>query len=89
MIRLFWIVGLSIALSMFSGSVIVCLVALITHRYTNLSGWTMLVAAVYAVKAMYSFLRSAILYGDPTKSENRKTNGSPTAGPDTANPFSR
>jgi hypothetical protein len=70
MIRIFWIVGLSIALVMFSGLVIICLVALVTHRHLNLKGWVMLILGAYAIKAVYAWLRSAIKYGDPTRAVN-------------------
>ena len=67
MTRILWIVGLSIALFVFSGLVIVCLVALVTHRHLNIKGGTMLVVNAYIVKLVFDWLRSAIKYGDPTK----------------------
>ena len=67
MARVFWIVGLSITLVMFVGSVIVCVIALVSHRHLNLTGWTMLLVGIYAVKFIFERLRSAIKYGDPTK----------------------
>jgi hypothetical protein len=68
MTRILWIIGLSIALLVSSGSIIICLVALVTHRHLNLKGWTVLVGCTYGVRLIYGWLRSAIRYGDPTKS---------------------
>lgn len=68
MTRIFWIVGLSIALLMFGGMTVLCVIALITHRHLNIKGWTMLVFGGYTAWLMFRCLRSAILYGDPTKS---------------------
>ena len=70
MARLFWIVGLSITLIMFAGGLVVCIVALVTHRHLNMTGWTALLVGAYAVKFIFERLRSAILYGDPTKDLN-------------------
>jgi hypothetical protein len=67
MIRIFWIIGLSIALLVFSGFVITCLFALITHRHLNFTGWIMLIGNAIGVKFIFAGLRSAIRYGDPTK----------------------
>jgi hypothetical protein len=67
MIRIFWIIGLSIALLAFSGFVIICLFALIKHRHLNFTGWMMLVSNAIGVKFIFAELRSAIRYGDPTK----------------------
>jgi hypothetical protein len=89
MTRVLWIIGLSIALLMFAGSVVICLIALVTHRHLNLTGWTMLTVGVYAVKAVYSWLRSAILYGDPIKTMSSNGRNSSAPEPDTPNPISR
>jgi hypothetical protein len=70
MTRILWIVGLSIALFVFSGFVVVCLIALVTHRHLNPKGWAMLVIGAYTVKFIFGWLRSAIKYGDPTKAAN-------------------
>jgi hypothetical protein len=67
MIRIFWIIGLSVALLVFSGFVVICLFALITHRHLNSKGWMMLVSNAIAVRFIFAGLRSAIRYGDPTK----------------------
>ncbi len=67
MTRIFWIIGLSIALLVLSGLVILCLIALITHRHLNFRGWTMLVSGVIGVEFVFAGLRSAIRYGDPTR----------------------
>jgi hypothetical protein len=67
MTRIFWIIGLSIALLVFSGIVIICLVAFITHRHLNFTGWTMLVFNAIGVRFIFAGLRSAIRYGDPTR----------------------
>jgi hypothetical protein len=67
MIRIFWIIGLSIALLVFSGFVVLCLFALITHRHLNFRGWGMLIFGAFAVRFVFEGLRSAIRYGDPTR----------------------
>jgi hypothetical protein len=67
MARVFWIVGLSITLVMFVGGVIVCVIALVTHRHLNMTGWTILLVGIYAAKFIFERLRSAIKFGDPTK----------------------
>ena len=67
MTRILWIVGLSIALLVFSGTVILCLVALATHKHLNSKGWTVLVCDAFLLRLILGWLRSAIKYGDPTK----------------------
>jgi hypothetical protein len=67
MTRILWIIGLSIALLVFSGFVITSLLALITHRHLNFTGWMMLVSNAIGVRFIFAGLRSAIRYGDPTK----------------------
>ncbi len=67
MTRILWIIGLSIALLVCSGFVIICLVALITHRHLNFSGWMMLVFNAIGAMFIFAGLRSAIRYGDPTR----------------------
>ncbi len=67
MTRVFWIVGLSITLIMCTGSVVLCVIALITRRHLNLTGWTVLLIGIYAAKFIFERLRSTIKYGDPTK----------------------
>jgi len=71
MTRIFWIVGLSIALFMFAAFSILCVAALIIHRHLNLTGWTMLVLSVYPAWFMFGRLRCAAKYGDPTKDMSR------------------
>jgi hypothetical protein len=70
MTRLFWIIGLSIAVFMFSGFTIVCLVTLVTRRHLNPMGWGMLILGAYAAFFMFGRLRAAIKFGDPTKGLN-------------------
>ncbi len=72
MIRIFWIIGLSIAFLVFSGIVVLCLIALVTHRHLNLKGWTVLVCDAYLVRLILRWLRQAIKYGDPTKNLSSK-----------------
>ncbi|MGC9223668.1 MAG: hypothetical protein ACP5E2_07065 [Terracidiphilus sp.] len=72
MIRSLWIVGLSIALIVFSGFVTLCLVALVSHRHLNLTGWTMLVFGVIGLRSIFTGLRSAIRFGDPTIETDRQ-----------------
>jgi hypothetical protein len=38
MTRIFWIVGLCIALVVISALVVICLIGLVTHRHLNLEG---------------------------------------------------
>jgi hypothetical protein len=89
MTRIFWIVGLSIALLVLSGFVVICLVALIRHRHLNFSGWTMLVSGVIGVKFVFAGLRSAIRYGDPTRTMSNVPASSSATGSAPGNPLSR
>ncbi len=73
MTRIFWIVGLCIALVVISALVVICLISLVTHRHLNLEGWGMLIFGAYALRLIFGWLRSAIKNGDPTKSTNRTT----------------
>jgi hypothetical protein len=73
MTRRLWIVGLSIAVVVYSGFVIVCLVALITHRHLNLRGWTILLLGAYAGYFAFGRLRAVLKYGDPTQDSSPKT----------------
>jgi len=70
MTRILWIVGLSIALLVNTGFVVVCCTGLVTRRHLNSMGWFVLVLSIYLVWLIYGWLRSAIKYGDPTKSLN-------------------
>jgi hypothetical protein len=72
MTRILWIVGLSVALLVNTGFVVICCTGLVTRGRLNLMGWLVLVFSVYLVWLMYGWLRSAIKYGDPTKSLNPK-----------------
>ncbi len=67
MTRILWIIGLSIALLVNTGLVVICLVALVTRGHLNPKGWAMLVIGAYTVKHIFGWLRSAIKYDDPTK----------------------
>ena len=67
MSRAFWIVGLSVALLVNSGFVVICFAALATRRHLNLMGWFVLALSIYLVWHIVGWLRSAIRYGDPTK----------------------
>jgi hypothetical protein len=69
--RWLWIVGLSIAVVVYSGFVIVCLVALITHRHLDLRGWTILLLGAYAGYFAFGRLRVVLKHGDPTKDSER------------------
>jgi hypothetical protein len=68
--RRLWIVGLSIAVLVYSGFVIVCLVALITQRHLNLRGWTILLLGAYAGYFAFGRLRVVLKHGDPTQDSN-------------------
>jgi hypothetical protein len=67
MTHIFWIIGLTISLLVFSGVVIICLVALNTDGHLNFTGWMMLVFNAIAVMFIFARLRSAIEYGGPTE----------------------
>jgi hypothetical protein len=72
MTRVLWIVGLCIALVVISALVVICLIGLVTHRHLNLEGWGMLILGAYTLRLIFGWLRSAIKYGDPTKSLSPK-----------------
>jgi hypothetical protein len=67
MARTFWIIGLGFACFMLSVFALVCVIALITHKHLNLTGWTTLVIGSYGAYFMFGRMRAAIRYGDPTK----------------------
>jgi hypothetical protein len=52
---------------MCSGFALVGVIALVTHKHLNLTGWTMLVLSGYGAYFMFGRMRAAIKYGDPTK----------------------
>jgi hypothetical protein len=89
MTRILWIIGLSIALLVLSGFVVICLVALITYRHLNFKGWTMLVCGAFAVRFIFTGLRSAIRYGDPTKTASSGPADSSASGSEPGIPISR
>ena len=65
--RAFWIVGLSVALLMFTGFVTLSVVAFVIHKHLNLTGWTTLLINAYAAWFVFGRLRSTIQHGDPTR----------------------
>ena len=67
MARRFWIVGLTLAVIVYSGFVIVCLVAFINHRHMDLRGCTVLVLSAYAGYFALGRLRATFRSGDPTR----------------------
>ena len=67
MTRAFWIVGLSVALIVNTGFVAVCCAALATRGHLNHMGWIVLCISIYLVWQIVGWLRSAIKYGDPTR----------------------
>jgi hypothetical protein len=67
MIRILWIIGLCIALFVFSAFVVFCSIALFKHRFLSLSAWLLLISFASGVRFIFGWLRSAIKYGDPTK----------------------
>jgi hypothetical protein len=71
--RILWIVGLSVALLMFTGFVALCVVAFVIHKHLNLTGWTTLLINAYAAWFIFGRLRSAIAHGDPTKDISRES----------------
>lgn len=89
MTRIFWIIGLSIALLVFSGCVAICLVALITHRHLNFKGWTMLIFGAVGLKFIFDGLLSAIRYGDPTRATNHEPANPYASGSEPGTPISR
>lgn len=42
MVRILWIIGLSLSALVFGGFTLIAIVALITHRHLNERGWVML-----------------------------------------------
>ena len=67
MARILWIIGFSITILMFTFMTALCLIALVTRRRLNPTGWTMLVMGAYSAYFMFGRLRAVIRYGDPTK----------------------
>jgi hypothetical protein len=67
MTRIFWIVGLSITVLMFSLMAIICLAGLIMRRHLSLNAWTMLILSISSAYFVFGRLRAAIRHGDPTK----------------------
>jgi hypothetical protein len=67
MTRILWIIGLCIALFVNTGFVVACCIGLVTRGHLNPLGWFMLVFNVCLAWLIYGWLRSAIKYGDPTK----------------------
>jgi hypothetical protein len=68
MTRILWITGLCIAFFVNTGLVVICCIGFVKRGHLNPKGWFMLVIGVYLVWLIYGWLRSAIKYGDPTKS---------------------
>lgn len=64
--RRFWITGLSLAVIVYLGFVVFCLVSLITHRHLDLKGWTILILSAYAGYFAFGRLRVVLKHGDPT-----------------------
>jgi len=80
--RIFWMVGLVIALLMLLGFVLMCAFANITHRHLNFGGWAMLVFGVVGLKCISTGLRSAIQFGDPTGTASSESADSSASGRD-------
>jgi hypothetical protein len=72
MARRFWITGLSLAVIVYSGFVVFCIVSLITHRHLDLKGWTILILSAYAGYFAFGRLRVVLKSGDPTTELNPK-----------------
>jgi hypothetical protein len=72
MARRFWITGLTLAVIVYSGFVVVCLYALITQRHLDLKGWTILILSAYAGYFAFGRLRAVLKSGDPTTDPNPK-----------------
>lgn len=89
MTRTLWIIGLSIALLVLSGFVIISLVALITHRHLNFKGWGLLIFGAFAVRFVFDGLRSTIRYGDPTRTTNTEPANSSASDSKPETPVSR
>jgi hypothetical protein len=73
MIRRLWIVGLSVAVVVYSGFVVVCLFAFVTQRHLNLRGWTILLLSAYAGYFAFGRLRVVLKHGDPTRDQEQNT----------------
>jgi uncharacterized membrane protein len=73
MTRILWIIGLSIALLVNTGVVVICCIGLVTHGHLNPMGWFSLIVSVCLVWLIYGWLRSAIKYGDPRGLSRRES----------------
>ncbi len=70
MTRIFWIVGLVIALIMFVFMTTMCVLALIRYHHLNLMGWFMLVSSAYVVRLTFNYLRLKIREGRNSTEDN-------------------
>jgi hypothetical protein len=60
MTRIFWIVGLSIALLFYGAWIVVIVTTGITHRHLNHKGVVMLISDAYIVWITYHYLRQKL-----------------------------
>jgi hypothetical protein len=72
MTRRLWIVGLSIAVVVYSGFVIVCIAALIAHKHVDMRELTILLLGAYAGYFAFGRLRVVLKHGDPTRDSDPK-----------------
>jgi hypothetical protein len=67
MSRRLWIIGLSTAVIVYAGFVVVCLAALIVHRHLDMRELTILLLGAYAGYFAFGRLRVVLKHGDPTQ----------------------
>jgi hypothetical protein len=77
MTRILWIIGLSIALLMFVAFAILSGIALIFRNHYSIKAWAVLLSMGYGARFLYTCLRSAIRYGDPTANMARADSNLP------------
>jgi hypothetical protein len=60
MVRILWIVGLSLSVLVFGGMTVLTVVALITHRHLNERGWVTLSTSGFITWITIEYLRLKI-----------------------------
>ena len=70
MIRMFWIVGLAIALIMFAFMTVACVLGLIRYHHLSLKGWFMLTSSAYVVVLTFKYLLLKIHEGRSSTEAN-------------------
>jgi hypothetical protein len=72
MTRLFWIVGLLVALLVYGSITFICIVALIKHRHLNLTGITMLLGNGYVswITLKYLLFKIGVVRPEPSAQDD-------------------